>query len=896
MSVDFITPLIAAATSLCEYITAKVSDVVNVDQRIESLESALAELKDKRDDLNGRVTAAEVQGLTCTSQVQGWFDRVEVTEREACSVVEDLGQKRRCFWQCNSSWKLSKKVKKLLIAVNELKGKSDFAVVCERSQPSVVQEISTRPAIGLNIIMEKVWQCLQEDACGVIGIYGMGGVGKTTLLKNINNEFLTKSHLYDIVIWVVVSKDFVADRIQQAVEARLGLSWEESESHEQRAQKIYGVMRRKKFVLLLDDVWEGIDLEKIGIPLPSKENKCKVIITTRSLDVCSNMDALQKLKVEFLGKEDSWKLFCDKVGQRDVVESWSIRPLAEAIVRKCGGLPLALITIGKAMANTETEEEWEYAEQELDRSPTEIQGMEDVYSLLKFSYDRLKDDTLKSCFLYCSLFPEDYSIEKEQLIEYWLGEGFLDRSTDRYVYNKGYALIGSLKVACLLEAGAEETQVKMHDVVRSFALWILSKCGFNKNLIVVEASKGLTEAPRAGKWKEAKKVSLLDNGITELEETPECPNLSTLLLQWNSGLSKISIGFFQFMPALRVLDLSFTSLREVPTSINKLVELRYLDLTGTKISTLPEELGDLSKLEHLDLQRISPLRRIPQKAISKLLQLKVLNLYYSYGGWEQQNYEGENEVGFKDLECLNNLTTVGITVNDLKILKRIYSFSSLLKRIQYLYIKESENLLYLRLESNSNFGVKLRRLSINNCYDLQYLQVNKEAGGKWLPSLEVLALHGLPNLMTVWKNPATQECLQNLRCINIWHCHKLKNISWILRLPKLELIYLMYCKELEGVVSNEQVVPVGDSRVFPSLKTLSMRDLPELISITPWAMAFPSLKSIAVIDCPKLKRLPLKVPEDSELPTVYGTKEWWDGLEWDEAITRSNSLPNFIST
>jgi disease resistance protein RPS2 len=204
----------------------------------------------------------------------------------------------------------------------------------------------------------------------------MGGVGKTTLLKTINNEFLTKRHHFDVVIWVVVSKEFVADKIQRAVGARLGLPWEESESHEQRALKIHKLMRRKKFLLLLDDVWEGIDLLNVGIPVPEKTNKCKVIFTTRSLDVCTGMNAHQKLRVEFLGEEDSWKLFCENVGEKEIFYSETIRAYAETIVRKCGGLPLALITIGKAMANKETEEEWKYAIEVLNRSPSELRGME----------------------------------------------------------------------------------------------------------------------------------------------------------------------------------------------------------------------------------------------------------------------------------------------------------------------------------------------------------------------------------------------------------------------------------------------------------------------------------------------------------------------------------------
>lgn len=755
-----------------------------------------------------------------------------------------------------------------------------------------VVEIPTRPSVGLDVMLQKILKYLEEDEVGIIGIYGMGGVGKTTLLMHVNNSFLSETHHFDVLIWVSASKDFVANKIQQAIGERLGLTWEASERQEQRALKIYRILKRKKFLLLLDDIWEGLEFEKVGIPFPDKRNKCKVIFTTRSKDVCSDMDADQKLKVDFLEEKDSWLLFCSKVGGKELLESESIRPHAQKIVKKCGGLPLALITIGRAMANKETEAEWKNALEVLYRSPLELRGMEDVFTLLKFSYDNLENNTLKSCFLYFSLFPEDYSIEKEQLVEYWIGEGFLDNQYPRNLHNKGHDVIGSLKIACLLENGEQKTQVKMHDVVRSFALRIASQNGLENTKFLVQASLGLTEAPRIEEWKEAQRISLLDNGITTLSERPRCPTLSTLLLQWNSGLSRISNGFFQYMPALKVLDLSFTSLREIPQSIDQLVELSHLDLSGTKLAALPKELGNLAKLKHLDLQRMHSLKVIPREAISGLLQLRVLNLYYSYSRWEVDNVNARMEVGFADLESLRQLTTFGITVTELATLEKLSGFTSLVQCIQYLYIKECEGLFHLRLPSNCS---GLRRLSINNCCDLKYLEVGAGSEKRWLQSLLVLALHGLPNLIKVWRNPVTSQCLQNLCYVNIWYCHNLKNVSCVFHLPRLEVIYLFYCKEMEEVVSVNNVVE-EESKAFPRLRTLSIRDLPKLRSICPSSWSFPSLERLAVIDCPMLQKLPIKVHNTSTLPTIYGSKEWWDGLEWEEAATNFAFLPHFMET
>ncbi|KAK6944803.1 Leucine-rich repeat [Dillenia turbinata] len=885
--------------SISKFITSKISSVMNLDQRADCVATALEALKGKRDDLKRKIDHAEFQGLECTNQVNRWLQRVEEAEAEANLITGKIRHQKKCFWCCPadicSRDELRSKVEKVFEEIHELMGEGNFdAILAEESIPDAVEEMPDRPTVGLDLSLDKVWQFLADDEIGIIGIYGMGGVGKTTLLKRINNGLITRSHNFDLVIWILVSKEFVAEKIQKAIGVRLGLSWEETEDNKERASRIHKVLRKKKLLLLLDDVWEGLNLEEMGIPLPDKRSKCKVIFTTRSMDVCSDMGADRKLRVEFLNERDSWQLFREKVGE--ILESPSIRHYAKTIVRKCGGLPLALITIGRAMANKESEQEWEYAIQALRISPSELRGMDDVFTLLRFSYDNLDNDALRSCFLYCSIFPEDYSVEKEQIIEYWIAEGFLDGTHESNAYNKGHAFIGALKVSCLLETGEEQSQVKMHDVIRSFALWIATATGRDEKKFLIQSSVGLTEAPRVQEWGKAERISLFDNFITALPETPVCPNLSTLLLHWNSGLSRMANGFFQYMPVLRVLDLSFTSLREIPESIGHLVELRHLNLSGTKVITLPKELGSLTKLRHLDLQRTYSLRTVPSEVILGLYELRILNLYYSYSFWEGQEHHDENEVSFSDLESLRHLIGVGITVSELTTLQKLSGYRHLLKCIQFLYITACQGLFYLQLATNSGDGERLRRLSINNCCDLKYLVICAGAGKKWLPSLEVLALHCLPNLTTVWKNSITQDCLQNLQSINIWYCHRLKNVSWLFQLPRLEVVYLFYCNGMEEVIGEDEVVLGELWEPFLSLRTVSIRNLPKLKSICPWKLGFPSLERIAIISCPNLRKLPLRPQHSSMLPKVYGSRQWWDGLEWDDPSTKTALAPCFVAS
>ena len=139
-----------------------------------------------------------------------------------------------------------------------------------------------------------------------------------------------------------------------------------------------------------------------------------------------------------LERDDAWKLFQEVVG-RDVLDSHSsIRKQAEILARECGGLPLALITLGRTMASKTALEEWENAIIDLRTLESEFSVMEEkVFYRLKYSYDNLPpNNKIKSCLLYCSLFPEDYRIPKEDLVNYWVSEGFVDdlRKAYRNIY------------------------------------------------------------------------------------------------------------------------------------------------------------------------------------------------------------------------------------------------------------------------------------------------------------------------------------------------------------------------------------------------------------------------------------------------------------------------------
>uniref|UniRef100_A0A3N7FF93 NB-ARC domain-containing protein n=1 Tax=Populus trichocarpa TaxID=3694 RepID=A0A3N7FF93_POPTR len=244
-----------------------------------------------------------------------------------------------------------------------------------------------------------------------MGIYGMGGVGKSTILQHIYNEFLQKPDICNHVWWVTVSQDFSINRLQNLIAKHLDLDLSREDDDLHKAAKLSEKLKKKqKWILILDDLWNNFELHKVGIP--EKLEGCKLIITTRSEMICHRMACQHKIKVKPLSDGEAWTLFMEKLGH-DIALSPYMERIAKAVARECDGLPLGIITVAGSLRGVDDLHEWRNTLKKLKES--EFRDNE-VFKLLRFSYDRLGDLALQQCLLYCALFPEDHVIERMQLI------------------------------------------------------------------------------------------------------------------------------------------------------------------------------------------------------------------------------------------------------------------------------------------------------------------------------------------------------------------------------------------------------------------------------------------------------------------------------------------------
>ncbi|KAK3424137.1 hypothetical protein EUGRSUZ_F00935 [Eucalyptus grandis] len=339
--------------------------------------------------------------------------------------------------------------------------------------------------IHMNI--ELIWDRLKENQPCKLGISGMGGVGKTSIMMEIHNRVL-KDATFNDPLFITVSRDFSIYKLQSALWKALKFGVMEDEHEKKRAAMLSEQLETKKnCVLILDNVWEHFNLQDVGIP---DKAGLKVVLTTRSSRVCSQMDC-EEIKIEPLGEEEEWKLFMVELGAKTLTTK-RVEKVARKIAKRCAGLPLAIKTLASSMKGENNFCVWQDTLNKLERSQTKHTELgEKVLSVLALSYERLRDPQVKQCFLFCALFPED---SPTNLIEHFIDEGFLDElDTRRDQYFRGHAIVGTLQNACLLEL--DFYFVRMHDLIREMALQI-------KNTAYMVRAEGLERIPHEKFWTE----------------------------------------------------------------------------------------------------------------------------------------------------------------------------------------------------------------------------------------------------------------------------------------------------------------------------------------------------------------------------------------------------------
>lgn len=593
--------------TICNWITGNPG----VDDELQLVKSRDDALCARAADINTQLEAEEMQpGRKRKRQVEYWL-----------KSVEELHDEVQCFEQeveqgvFSSHKVLRRKILSLTKEMEDLMEQGNFPGeltlydhACS-SVPLVTTELKGR-MFEANLRLILSW--LNDDRVSRIGVYGLGGVGKTTLAMHIHNKLHEYNKTSVHVYWITVSQESGLYKLQNKIAraAKLDHLLEKEEEEVKRAAVLYAALKhRKKVVLFLDDMWQHFSVQKVGLPVG--EGECKLVITTRSLDVCKRMDCQRWVKVEPLVEEESWELFTEKLGNLDDL-SLEARDVAVLVAKQCAGLPLAILAVAGSMRGVADMNGWSNALEEVSNSTRHHDDMEsDVFPLLELSYARLNDVKLQKCFLSCALYPEDSKLGRYELIQFWVSDGLLEEIDGREKQlDKGYTILNRLINASLLEAmDSRGEYVKMHDLIRDMAI----KIGRDTYHFMIRAGQQLTKIPDDREWtQDLTKVSLISNYISEIPSSvsPMCPCLSTLLLEDNP-LRSIPDSLFLHLKSLCFLNITQALIEKLPDSISDLGNLSALEIRScSKLSHLPS-LSNLKKLRELDLRYNILLKDVP---------------------------------------------------------------------------------------------------------------------------------------------------------------------------------------------------------------------------------------------------------------------------------------------
>ncbi|XP_028771737.1 probable disease resistance protein At1g61190 [Neltuma alba] len=832
-------------------------------ENLELLKEKWKDLRSMKEDLKIRVDEAEnTRQMQRTHEVDRWLTKVDniqqeiiVIEAQEAKEMKEKCLSKCCPKHCKSNYRLGKKAAEMLENVDQLatEGKRfSENLQIAHTIPLTSIEIPQDEVVGLDLMFDKVWKSIGEENVGIIGLHGMGGVGKTTLLKRINNELGKRRQEFDFVMWVVVSKEPNLDSIMDNIRKKVGIRddiWNCCSNQVEKAAKIYMVLKPKKFALLLDDMWDRMDLELMGVPYPRETNfQSKVLLTTRSENVCAKMQAERTFKVETLTDEEATKLFYMKVGEDTLRSDPGIPKLAEKMAKECKRLPLALIVVGSAMAGVKSAEAWEHSIQNLTSSLLTAPDLEKkVFSVLKFSYDRL-DEVQKRCFLYCALYPEDREIPVLTLINKWMIEKFFCKDVTMSVqdmYGHGESIIEKLKLSCLLESVEDDRfvldAVKMHDMICDMALWIARD---QDNVEFMQS------------------VSIMD--YWESQKIRDPPNATTIVLLEDNEASRLQD--IKYMKRLKVLDIQVSG--PLFSDIEGLASLEYLSVVNDN-SLEPEFLNNvryLTNLKLLSLQALDKRCPFPLGVLSSLQELRVVRL-------SRINYSEERGI-LEEVECLPNIEELWIAIRSKDGLKKLLESTKLQSCIYGLHSSVSYEIDEMTLLA---FLSKIKQLRV---FFAKKLNIRREQYSFLFDT----------------------GCLTKLRHVLIHSC-SITHATWLKYAPLLRQLNISNCESMEEVIKaededcsikkNENVD--SSSSIFSSLVTLHLYSLSRLESIHKAPLPFPYLISIDISKCPKLNKLPLDSNSAKhKLTHIQGRQDWWDKLEWDDPAAKHKFQSKFI--
>ncbi|CAJ2673537.1 unnamed protein product [Trifolium pratense] len=642
------------------------------------------------------------------------------------------------------------------------------------------------------IIIDLLLQDGDDKSLSVIPIVGMGGMGKTTLAKSVfNDERLGEA--FQKKMWVCVSHDFELKHLLVKI---LNSASDSSPSEniqnfdtEQLQNNLRNTLADQKFLLVLDDVWNEnrVKWEELKDLIQVCAKGSKVLVTTRNHATADMMSTNTSHILEGLSQKDSLSVFVKwafKEGEDK--KHPKLMEVGKDIVQKCGGLPLAIRTLGSSLFLKFDIKEWKFVkDSEIWNLPQKDDG---ILPAIKLSYDQLPS-YLKRCFACFSLFEKSSVLIDVEATAFWDALGFLP--TPKQGENSGdigkqllHELWSRSFVQYFRDVGGSFL-FELHDLVHDLALYV-ARDDFQRLNFQYENIR-----------ENVRHLSVLQNDLLNQISIPI--GLRTIIFPDGANSTPFLNNCLSRCKYLRLLKINNSRYKNLPRSIGKLKHLRCLELVSNEeLERLPDSVCKLQNLQTLELTDCQKLQKLPN-GIGNLIKLQELRITTKQFNFPEELAKLSSLEILEFSSCDNLMFSFeGIQFPKLKFL--CFSYCGNLKSLPFHIIPNIETLIII---------------------DCNMVILSMGDNNNQIPNLKLkfLSLVSLPQLVTFpqW----FQGCANTLHSLSIENCENLEELpNWLLTFISLKNLIIENCPKLISLPE--------DVHHLPNLEGLAMKDCPEL--------------------------------------------------------------------
>ncbi|PHT55695.1 hypothetical protein CQW23_04181 [Capsicum baccatum] len=700
-----------------------------------------------------------------------------------------------------------------------------------RSSPFV----ANKDVVGLEKHVNSVVSILlkEDKRLCVASIVGMGGIGKTTLAKEVYNQSQIRNK-FDTRAWLYVSQEYKPMKIIKELILQLAKPEEDKamivDRMDQLSQAGLEEMLQRRledtcYLIVLDDIWTTEAWDFIVRSLPGNDKSSRLLLTSRRMEVALHADAhTPPYKLEVLSEEESWELFLKKAFSENLECPQDLVDVGKAILQKCDGLPLAITVMGGLLAGKKKQKsEWQRVQRNLSSDLVKTHG---ISTILALSYQDLPPH-LKSCFLYLGLLQKGKDILVKQLMHIWIAHGLIHRKEEQKLEDivEDYLdeLIGrNMLQVILVRADERVKSCRLHDLLRDFCIMKAKEEIFFE---VDTPSTSLSEFRHHVLYSPLERY----NSKSYVRSLLSFDSSSTLV-----NLDCICTSSFKL---LKVLYIDSPGLKVISDSIGKLFSLKYFGLgRKTRIKKLPRSISHLQNLETIDM----PMSRYYSVLVPNVLW-RLENLRHLLGYI--------NSPTLLKIDLLNNLRTLGsIPVHHWLHNENLTRMTKLQK--VGLLIESGNNLDMVRLCDSL---AKLESLQ-SLCLEVEDgLCISLVAGLSQLSHVVKLKLKG--NLAPIPAHPCVfPPNLCHLTLVNS-DLHP-SSIQVLEKLTNLSVLKLVNAFKLYDQLAESMTISRNG---FCGLKFLRVDEVKCVKEMKLGKGAMAGLKCLQIFKCYSLRRLPEKL-------------------------------------